>query len=162
MFVAPEKTDLLACIDFKQANFQIYRIFLRVVDAFYANEIESELDEALFDSDVVLNFTWERLNTGNWKDVPIVWRKIYSATSIMKALILVKRENYQVSTKNCNIFLFFFRLQDALLACDMGLLMGAPILDDYLPELASQLHEKVTQTSVKYVKGIKINSYISL
>lgn len=110
MFPAPEKADLLSCIDFEQANFQIHRIFRRVIDKFYADENVSKLDEALFDADVVLNFTWERLNTGNWKDVPIVWRKIYSAASILKALILAKTEKFKVFHKNLQFFLLLFWL----------------------------------------------------
>lgn len=101
MFPPPKKVDLLSCIDFEQANFQTQRIFHRVVDLFYADkDVSKKFDEALFDVDVVLNFAWERLNTGNWKDVPIVWRKIYSAASILKALIFAERENFKVCHEN--------------------------------------------------------------
>ncbi|XP_070531878.1 bifunctional peptidase and arginyl-hydroxylase JMJD5-like isoform X2 [Ptychodera flava] len=36
----------------------------------------------------ILSYTWEKLNTGHWKDVHIAWRQLYSLASLLKALSL--------------------------------------------------------------------------
>lgn len=36
----------------------------------------------------LLEFSWEELHLGPWKDVPIAWRDLYSIASILKAAVL--------------------------------------------------------------------------
>lgn len=72
---------------------------------------------------VILDKTWEHLNTGYWKDVKLVWRHVYSFAALMKTFSLYKLGDTQAALK----------------ACDMGLLMGAPIFDNILSTLASKL-----------------------
>jgi len=73
---------------------------------------------------VLLDDTWEQLNTGHWKDVNISWRKLYSYAALLKCLSVYRLGNVHLSIKTC----------------DMGLLMGAPIFDNILAKLAPQLN----------------------
>lgn len=41
------------------------------------NEIKNMLD-------MCEDFVWEQLNTGHWKDVPILWRKLFSYIAFLK------------------------------------------------------------------------------
>ena len=72
---------------------------------------------------LILDKTWEHLNTGYWKDVKLVWRHVYSFAALMKTFSLYKLGDTQAALK----------------ACDIGLLMGAPIFDNILSTLASKL-----------------------
>ena len=86
-----------------------------------ANELESGVTKA----EIALDFVWEKLNTGYWKDVSICWRRAYSLASLLKALCLSGNGHHA---------------RDVIKTVDMGLLMGAPILDNILARLASILH----------------------
>lgn len=68
-------------------------------------------------SQVILDYAWEKLNGGTWKDVDKEWRRVYSYGCLFKALGLC--------TDECS-------LRDSVRACDMGLLMGSSILDNIL------------------------------
>lgn len=79
----------------------------------------------------LLDFTWEQLYTGHWKDVPITWREAYSIVSYLKAL-----SEFALGKQNACL-----DFREAIKTCDMGLLMGAPVLDNILPKLASRLQQ---------------------
>lgn len=77
----------------------------------------------------VLDITWEKLNTGHWKDVKLAWRHIFSYASLIKVMCLYNKEPTAAKT-----------IKEALSACDRGLLMGAPIMNGILTQLATCLH----------------------
>ena len=84
-------------------------------------------------SDILLNLVWEKLNTGNWSMVDITWRKLYSLLSILKVIFIVKliyqsKRNYENE---------FDIQKDLIKMCDIGCLMGAPILNHACSRLAS-------------------------
>ncbi|CAG0904070.1 unnamed protein product [Darwinula stevensoni] len=83
-----------------------------------------ELDKAVDTCDSILDILWEWLNVGYWKDVDLVWRHAYSYASLLKALAILKCANDQA-------------VSNALRACDMGILMGQPIMNEVLPRLAT-------------------------
>ncbi|XP_030051631.1 bifunctional peptidase and arginyl-hydroxylase JMJD5 isoform X2 [Microcaecilia unicolor] len=68
-------------------------------------------------SDMIIDFSWERLNSGTWRDVDKEWRQVYSYGCLFKAVCLCRKEG---------------ALEEAMRICDMGLLMGASILDNVL------------------------------
>ena len=55
---------------------------MKIIPLFYRYHLAREI------ADEVLNFTWEKLNTGSWKDVNIAWRQVYSYASLIKAASL--------------------------------------------------------------------------
>ncbi|XP_070531877.1 bifunctional peptidase and arginyl-hydroxylase JMJD5-like isoform X1 [Ptychodera flava] len=88
----------------------------------------------------ILSYTWEKLNTGHWKDVHIAWRQLYSLASLLKALSLCVEcvclnEDASAANDDC-------MYKAAIKACDMGLLMGAPVLDNILSRLATAIHHQ--------------------
>lgn len=80
---------------------------------------------------VALDYSWEQLNMGNWKDVNVVWREVYATAALLKALGLVKEGESQ----------------KALEELDRGILLGAPILDSALHSLATSLAANMQSNS---------------
>ena len=86
--------------------------------------------------DALSNYVWECLHTGEWKDVDISWRHLYSYSSLFKLLALVcSSEN-----KPNNWAL------EAIKTCDLGLIMGAPILNGILSQCASIINQYLVQS----------------
>ena len=85
----------------------------------------------------VIDICWEKCNTGHWRDVNVIWRETYSYASVFKALCLHS----------------LGRVTDGMTACDMGLLLGAPILDNILTRIASEFQKKVDYSSKKVADG---------
>lgn len=90
------------------------------------------LDSCLSSCQSVIDICWEKCNTGHWRDVNVIWRETYSYASLFKALCLdgVGRQI------------------EAMKTCDMGLLLGAPILDNILTRLATEFQKNVKSSSI--------------
>uniref|UniRef100_UPI00398EE7B2 lysine-specific demethylase 8 isoform X2 n=1 Tax=Pristiophorus japonicus TaxID=55135 RepID=UPI00398EE7B2 len=83
-----------------------------------------DLAECLQLSQTIIDFSWEKLNTGTWREVDKEWRRVYSHGCLLKAVCLCKEET---------------AVREAIKTCDMGLLMGAAILDNILLKLIKVL-----------------------
>lgn len=81
------------------------------------NKTKADAERALTCIQGVLDHTWEQLNTGHWRDVPIVHRHVFSIASLIKILSLLQSQAGGEETL----------LRLALKAADMGLLLGAPL-----------------------------------
>ena len=92
--------------------------------------VGSDLSETKLWAQIALDFTWEQLNTGHWKDVKHVWKEAYSTASLMKAMCLVLEG----------------QKDKALVEIDKGLLLGAPIMDNTLQTFATVLTKAVVST----------------
>ena len=75
---------------------------------------------------VALDYSWEQLNMGNWEDVSVVWREVYTTAALLKALALLREGESR----------------KALEELDRGILLGAPILDSALHSLAASFTAK--------------------
>ena len=93
------------------------------VNEFFSNSLSS----CLSNCQTVIDICWEKCNTGHWRDVNVIWRETYSYASVFKALCLHSME----------------RKTEAMKACDMGLLLGAPILDNILTRMATEFQKSV-------------------
>ncbi|XP_067651696.1 bifunctional peptidase and arginyl-hydroxylase JMJD5-like [Haliotis asinina] len=96
----------------------------RTCECFYGPHGASVLQHC----EVLLDMAWEKLNTGYWKDVDVNWRYAYTVSSLMKVYcqcLLLNEQKGDVS------------LADIMKSCDMGLLMGAPMLDNILARVSS-------------------------
>lgn len=69
---------------------------------------------------IVLDYSWEKLNTGTWRDVDKEWRRVYSYGCLFKVAALCCGGPSEDE------------LRQAIRTCDMGLLMGAAIMDNIL------------------------------
>lgn len=147
----PDKDALkLEVIDELQLNPPILYIFREIIEdsftllskfknlkCFEASENRSDIkvDSKLGSKiEAVLSYVWENLHSGQWKDVNISWRYLYSYVSLFKVLFIV-----------CQKKDFKSQALDAIKACDMGLIMGAPILDEILNIIADALNEKLME-----------------
>lgn len=93
----------------------------------YSSLIPSCIEKA----QVIIDYSWEKLNTGTWRDVDKEWRRVYSYGCLFKAVGTCHGETSQD------------KLQDAIKTCDMGLLMGASIMENVLHRLIVVLKNKV-------------------
>lgn len=73
-------------------------------------------------SETIQDYSWEKLNVGTWRDVDGEWRRVYAYGCLFRALCLCSRGE---------------ALLEAVRTCDLGLLMGVPVLDNILARLIS-------------------------
>jgi len=103
--------------------------------------------------EILMNLVWERLNTGHWAKViasPLGrnthwvwpgWRRLYALLAVARVraiaqLVLVKGNGGRVL------------LRDVVKLCDLGLLMGVPVLDGLLEQLAQRVTEHLAEEQV--------------
>jgi lysine-specific demethylase 8 len=108
-------------------------MLLWFLDECCQNLHQDECNMALSSSQAIIDLTWEKINTGYWKDVDIAWRKLYSFAAIVKALVLVKMGN----------------LEESIKACDLGLLLGSPILDNILTKIVGCIQDEIQKIAGK-------------
>jgi len=106
----------------------------------YASLLKSAIDALIQSSWVtchkkckmLLDITWEQLYSGHWKDIDITTRHAYTLVSFLKAM-----SEYALCGD-------LYSLKDVIYTCDMGLLMGAPLLNNVLARLATKLQQLYT------------------
>ncbi|NXQ61775.1 KDM8 protein, partial [Anthoscopus minutus] len=81
-------------------------------------------------SDVLRDYSWEKLNAGPWTEVRKGWRQVYAYGCLFGALAEVAAGR---------------PLARAVRLCDLGLLMGAAILDNVLARLVRALQPHLLQ-----------------
>jgi len=94
----------------------------------------------LADAQIVADIAWEKLNTGTWRDVDKEWRRVYAYGCLFKALAQLcgdggRGEGEEPGAES---------VRQAVRTCDLGLLMGASVLDGILQRLV-----RVLQTDVR-------------
>ncbi|XP_074867071.1 bifunctional peptidase and arginyl-hydroxylase JMJD5 isoform X2 [Carettochelys insculpta] len=75
-------------------------------------------------SEIIIDYSWEKLNIGTWRDVDKDWRRVYSYGCLFKVLCMCSKQD---------------AIADIIQVCDMGLLMGATILDNILVKIINVL-----------------------
>ncbi|KAM9124929.1 bifunctional peptidase and arginyl-hydroxylase JMJD5 isoform 4-T4 [Pangshura tecta] len=80
-------------------------------------------------SEIIIDYSWEKLNIGTWRDVDKDWRRVYSYGCLFKVLCMCSEES---------------TIADTIRVCDMGLLMGASILDNILVRIINVLQKHLT------------------
>ena len=82
--------------------------------------------------DSALDLIWEKLNTGHWKSVDANWRSLY-------ALVVLAKVRRVAELADDDRFCGGGLIRDLVKMCDMGLLMGAPVMENACGRLASAL-----------------------
>ncbi|XP_076000225.1 lysine-specific demethylase 8 isoform X2 [Genypterus blacodes] len=80
---------------------------------------------------VILDLSWEKLNTGTWRHVDKEWRRVYSYGCLFKVAALCRQEPSPDA------------ILQAVRTCDMALLMGAAIMDNVLQVLVKLLQSEI-------------------
>ncbi|XP_070836625.1 lysine-specific demethylase 8 [Chaetodon trifascialis] len=89
----------------------------------------------MLDAQIILDFSWEKLNTGTWRHVDKEWRRVYSYGCLFKVAALCREDPSAEE------------VQQAVRICDMGLLMGAAILDNILQVIVGILQSEVRKSA---------------
>lgn len=89
----------------------------------------------LLNAKIILDFSWEKLNTGTWRHVDKEWRRVYSYGCLFKAAAL------------CQGAPTTDELLQAVRTCDMGLLMGAAVMGDVLQVVIGILQREVRDST---------------
>lgn len=109
----------------------------------------------LLNAQIILDISWEKLNTGTWRHVDKEWRRVYSYGCLFKVAALCCESPSED------------KILEAVRICDMGLIMGAAIMGDILQVIVRILQSHIrTLNSTKEedesehaeVKRIKIES----
>ncbi len=128
------------CLPLEREKWKISDFIKTIPDPAFSFKLNQTVD-FFFDSDwkacqksctVLLDFTWEKLNTGHWKNVPLHWRHAYTYLSLMKAVTDFAMSVDSPSSTTAG-------LKNAIKSCDMGLLMGAPVMDNVLTKVVFRL-----------------------
>ena len=90
-----------------------------------SSDCKCQLSLAL--AQVSLDYSWEQLHSGHWKDVRLCWRQAYALAALAKAL---------------NLYLLG-KGQEALVELDKGILLGAPVLDSSLHVVAALVNREL-------------------
>ena len=120
----------------------IYNVYNVISKIFNENLSNEDIEFLLLISEVLIDVSWERLNCGTWKDVPIAWRYLYGYASFYKAICLMLQNDNQEN-----------RLK-SLHCLDLGLIMSPQIGDNLLAKLASFIHKQIFQEKIKHEKTI--------
>ncbi|XP_059204267.1 lysine-specific demethylase 8 [Centropristis striata] len=88
----------------------------------------------MLNAQIIMDFSWEKLNTGTWRHVDKEWRRVYSYGCLFKVAALCREEPSAD------------QVLQAVRTCDMGLLMGAAIMDNIL-----QVVVRILQGDVKKI-----------
>ena len=89
--------------------------------------------------DSALDLVWERLNTGHWKSVDNGWRRLY-------ALVVIAKVRRAAEMADDDRFCGGGLIRDLVKMCDMGLLMGAPVMENACGRMASALSRLYAST----------------
>nr|XP_010959298.1 bifunctional peptidase and arginyl-hydroxylase JMJD5 [Camelus bactrianus]XP_045377073.1 bifunctional peptidase and arginyl-hydroxylase JMJD5 [Camelus bactrianus] len=95
----------------------------RAAQLFYGGQMSACLQTC----EVLLDYSWEKLNAGPWQQVHKDWRRVYACGCLLKAVCLCAPPADTTT------------VAAALRVCDLGLLMGAAILGDILLKVAAVL-----------------------
>ncbi|KAB1263536.1 Bifunctional peptidase and arginyl-hydroxylase JMJD5 [Camelus dromedarius] len=95
----------------------------RAAQLFYGGQMSACLQTC----EVLLDYSWEKLNAGPWQQVHKDWRRVYACGCLLKAVCLCAPPADTTA------------VAAALRVCDLGLLMGAAILGDILLKVAAVL-----------------------
>lgn len=89
----------------------------------------------MLNAQIILDFSWEKLNTGTWRHVDKEWRRVYSYGCLFKVAALCQDGPSEDE------------ILQAVRTCDMGLLMGAAIMDNILQVIIGILQNEVRKSS---------------
>ena len=140
MFPASRKDLHLDILDTKLLNPALSKLFNSIIkDVLKLKKTEmkngsSDLANILIRIESLLDYVWEHLHTGEWKNIDIFWRYLYSYASLFKTFSILINPNLQDEKGN---------YIQAIIACDMGIIMGAPVLDGLLSKIANKLNEMI-------------------
>lgn len=92
---------------------------------------EATTSSRMLNAQIILDISWEKLNTGTWRDVDKDWRRVYSYGCLFKVAALCHEDTSED------------KIVQAIKTCDMGLLMGAAVMDNILQVVVQILQREI-------------------
>lgn len=159
---AADLTDILSKLqlDLKE----LCPLLLTDIDMINQSFSSHQFQSCLSRCNIILDYVWERLNTGDWHAVSDIWRFAYYCISYLKASCLsltchhplppLSSDPSHATThlySNCSLSAsdssLLTTVSGAIRSCDMGILLGVkpPYWKWSLTDLASRLHKLSTK-----------------
>ena len=91
-----------------------------------------DFEGGLSKAQITLDFIWEKLNTGHWREVDKRWREAYTISTLLKVMCL--------AGKNAG-------KKEIFKSIDLGLMMGVPLMGNILAKVASVIESVFLETS---------------
>lgn len=107
---------------------------------------QKKLDDSKKWLEVMSDWIWEQLHSGHWKEVPVHYRRLYSLVKLLQAFIFSSKGEYK----------------ESLLCIDKGLLLGAPVLDEFLKRFAKVLTVELSISNKLLCDGHRIDEESSM
>ncbi|GAA42209.2 lysine-specific demethylase 8 [Clonorchis sinensis] len=136
---APTPTDFLQLLSPYESDLGplVFEDFSKLLAQYEFQE--RSVDEFREQSRFILEYVWEKLHTGHWKDVPLCWRTVYAAIRLLRALYVIAQLKLSFPSDMQSMY-----LQRALEDLDYSLLMGHPIFEGVAAELAAAVHRRLS------------------
>ncbi|KAK3096445.1 hypothetical protein FSP39_000213, partial [Pinctada imbricata] len=115
--IAPQTPDEL--LAFTKDSYTLNQHFMILLRQCVTLTYKGDYSAAMSKTKPLLDYIWEKLNTGYWKDVDVTWRFCYTVVSVLKCIsqaALMNNKEHQP----CSI-----QYEEIIKTCDMGLLMGS-------------------------------------
>ncbi|XP_043684601.1 lysine-specific demethylase 8 [Vespula pensylvanica] len=107
------------------------------------------INKSLIRIEACLDRTWQLLNSGHWKDVPLSYRYSYSFCSLLKVILLeIEHEQNKEKSTDTEIQV----LQEIIQQIDKGILLGAPLPNK--PSLLTSIASKINNHYTKFVRSL--------
>ncbi|XP_042883072.1 bifunctional peptidase and arginyl-hydroxylase JMJD5-like isoform X2 [Penaeus japonicus] len=110
--------------------------------------------DAVVSANALLDYTWQKLNTGHWQNVPVTWRLVFTWGSIAVVHLLLAGLQWGLSDATKALHAHFSSAAEIVRACDRGLLMGAPVGDNPLHTVASLLNHHARRSAQESVTDL--------
>ncbi|KAK4475882.1 hypothetical protein MN116_000656 [Schistosoma mekongi] len=101
----------------------------------------------------MLQYTWEKLHTGHWKNVHICWRKLYASLKLLIVLYNLYKCNNSIFQLNEQL------IKEMIIQLDYSLIMGYAIFNQFASKLANVLHQLINMKLIQSTNDD--NLYIS-
>ncbi|MCL4119280.1 UNVERIFIED_CONTAM: hypothetical protein GTU68_034441 [Idotea baltica] len=108
-----------------------------ILEGFYTGW---ENEEYIIKNHVLLHSIWQRLHTGHWSEVPLGLRTAFTWGSINLVGLLLRKLLEGLERRTDSPECLQTKALRIVQACDRGLLMGRPVEDNPLPEVAALLN----------------------
>ncbi|XP_013136344.1 PREDICTED: lysine-specific demethylase 8 [Papilio polytes] len=116
----------------------------------YVRDINSLDSASLLKIEAILDYMYELVNAGNWKDVKLSWRKTITIATYVKLLIIFK--SYKVL--NDEVFKELFKI------IDHGILFGCPLKKE--PKLLQKCAEIINYSRPCVYKIENVNNEVNI
>lgn len=106
-----------------------------------SNDCHTNISTAIMAANAVLDYTWQKLNTGHWKDISLSWRYCYTWSTIGLVTLLLQNILHSLANNPQEpLSKIANSVSNIVRKIDLGLLMGAPIPGSPLTKCASLLN----------------------